>query len=148
MATFPMLPNIENRDTGTPKGRGAYALQAFQPDDVVEICPVIVFQCPYDDLPRELQERVFNWSVLARAAESDMVAIALGYGGLYNCDNPANMRYEAVTGESEHLMRFVAVRAIGVNEELTVNYSSFGGGAESDRNGWFDRLGIERILSN
>jgi len=44
-------------------------------------------------------------------------------------------------------MRFLAVRAIGVNEELTVNYSSFGGGAESDRNGWFDRLGIQPILS-
>jgi hypothetical protein len=52
----------------SPKGRGVFALQSFQAGDVVEICPVIVFECPYDDLPAELQEYVFDWSDLDSSA--------------------------------------------------------------------------------
>jgi hypothetical protein len=45
MAILPRLPNAEIRDTSTIKGRDVFALQDFQPGDVVEICPVTVFEC-------------------------------------------------------------------------------------------------------
>jgi uncharacterized protein len=147
MATLPKLANVEIRHTGTPKGRGVFALQAFQPGDVVEICPVIVFECPYHDLPAELQEYVFNWSDLDSSAGKNMQAIAMGYGGMYNCDNPANMRYEAVTEGAQLLQRFVADRQINAGDELTVNYSGKRGAAVSEGNRWFEGRDIVPIFT-
>ena len=140
-----LIPNVEIKYTATAKGHGVFARQAFCVGDVVEACPVVVFHCPHRDLPRELQERVFDWSFLARVPEPDMQAIALGYGGMYNHANPASMRYEAATDNSIRMLRFVAVRGVSDGEELTVNYSGLGGVAQSDGNHWFDRLGIKPI---
>jgi hypothetical protein len=112
MSTLPKLPNAEVMETGTGKGRGVFALQAFRPGDVVEICPVIVFECPYKDLPPELQEYIFDWSDLDSTASNNMQAIAMGYGGMYNCDNPANMRYQSVTEGARLMQKFVADREI------------------------------------
>jgi hypothetical protein len=145
MTVLPKLPNIEIRDTGTAKGRGVFALQDFQPGDVVEICPVIVFECPYDDLPTELQEYVFDWSDLDSSAGKDMQGIAMGYGGMYNSDNRANMRYESMTEGAQLLQRFVAQRQIKAGDELTINYSGKHGAAVSEGNRWFERRGIMPI---
>jgi hypothetical protein len=147
MASLPKLLNVEIRDTGTPKGRGVFALQSFQAGDVVEICPVIVFECPYDDLPAELQEYVFDWSDLDSSAGKNMQAIAMGYGGMYNGDNPANMRYEPVTEGAQLLQRFVADRQIKAGDELTINYSGKRGAAFSEGNRWFEKRGIVPIFS-
>jgi uncharacterized protein len=147
MANLPKLINIEIRDTGTPKGRGVFALQAFQPGEVVEISPVIVFECPYDDLPSELQEYVFDWSDLDRSAGKNMHAIAMGYGGMYNGDSPANMRYEAMTAGAQRLQKFIADRPIKAGDELTINYSGKQGAALSEGNRWFDARGIVPIFS-
>jgi hypothetical protein len=138
MVILPKLPNAEFRDTGTPRGRGVFSLRALQPEDVVEICPVIIFQCPYKEMPKEVQEYVFDWSDLDAAAGKDMQAIAMGCGGMYNCDNPANMRYEAMIDGAQKLQRFVAVRQISAGEELTINYSGKHGAAVSEGNRWFE----------
>src|ERR1700731_2221922 len=37
------IPQICIRNTGTEKGRGAFALRAFASGEVIEVCPVIVF---------------------------------------------------------------------------------------------------------
>jgi hypothetical protein len=140
-----MLPNVEIRDTGTEKGRGVFALQGFRVGDLVEACPTIVFQYPHRDLPRQLRERVFDWTVLAQMPERDMQAIALGFGGMYNHDNPANMRYEAIVDEPMSLLRFIAVRAVSTGEELTINYDGRGGVSPSGNNHWFERLGIRPL---
>lgn len=84
---------------------------------LVALCPVIVFECPYNDLPAELQEYIFEWSDLDRTAGNNMQAIAMGYGGMYNCDNPANMRYESVTEGARLMRRFVAGREIKHTEQ-------------------------------
>jgi hypothetical protein len=146
MHTLPRLSNVEIRDTETPKRRGVFALQSFQSGEIVEICPVIVFQCPYDLLPKELQDYVFDWSDLDVNAPKDMQAIAMGYGGMYNGDNPANLRYEAVIEGVQLLQQFVAVRNINAGEELTVNYSGKRGAAVSQGNRWFEGRGIVPIL--
>jgi hypothetical protein len=108
---------------------------------VVEICPVVVVRGSFWKLPVELQRLVFGWHLLA--SEPGTHALALGFGSLYNSANPANMRFEA--DRQRAVLRFIAVRSIAAGEELTINYSSTGGGAESSTNDWFKRLNIKFI---
>lgn len=134
-------PSVYVTETGTPKGRGVFASKSFHTEEVVEICPVIVLRGSFWKLPVELQRLVYGWHLLA--SEPGTHALALGCGSLYNSANPANMRFEA--DRNEALLRFIAVRSIAAGEELTVNYSSAGGGAESSTNDWFKRLKIKFI---
>lgn len=134
-------PSVYVARTGTPKGRGVFASKPFRKDDVVEICPVMVLRGSFPKLPVELQRLVYGWHLLA--SEPGTHALAFGYGSLYNSANPANMRFEA--DRNEALLRFVAARSIVADEELTVNYSSTGGGAESPTNDWFKRLNVKFI---
>jgi hypothetical protein len=139
----PLSPRVEIRDTGTAKGRGVFTLEAMAEGDIVEICPVIIFEMPFADLPAVIQTLVFDWSVLANRPGTH--ALALGYGGLYNDDNPANMRYEAIASES--LLQLSAVRHIRPGEELTINYSARGGGAVWHDDNWFDRMNVKPVRS-
>jgi len=131
-------------DTGTEKGRGVFANRDFAEGELVEACPVIVLLRPYDQLPPRIQTVVFNWGNLAKTTPSH--ALSLGYGSLYNHDNPANLRYEAVL-ENEAI-HYIAVRAIHKDEELTINYNAGGGSHLSNKDSWFINHGIELISDN
>jgi SET domain-containing protein len=130
------------QDTKTAKGRGVFAARAYISGEVVEVCPVLVLRKSLLFFPKEIKTYVFDWATLAQVPKTE--AIALGYGSMYNHDNPANMRYEADRELS--LLRFIAVRAINEGEELTINYNACGGGAEWDNNNWFDRANIKVIV--
>jgi SET domain-containing protein len=134
----PTLPHACVRHTGTAKGRGVYALRAFREGEVIEVCPVVVLGKPYEALPAEIQKLVFMWE--RREGSPDIQALALGYGSLYNNDNPANVRYEP--DRSALALRFIAVRDISANEELTVNYS----GDPDAEDWWFKDKSIEPII--
>ena|ERR1700756_2917227 len=134
---------VELRDTGTTKGRGVFALQAFRAGDVIEVCPVVIFETPSEAMPEVIDRLMFDWEVLANRPGTD--ALALGYGSLYNDDNPANMRYEAIPAEA--VLRFIAVRDIKYNEELTINYSARGGGATWHDDNWFDGKKVTPVRS-
>jgi len=123
------------KDTGTARGRGVFAARSFKAGETVETCPVIVVDQFVSDLPPELGCIVFGWSYLVTRQVGRLTAVVLGYGSLYNHANPASMRYEA-DGPAQ-VMRFIAVRDIAPDEELTVNYNAFGGGAESKEDAWF-----------
>jgi len=138
------LASVELRDTGTPKGRGVFALQAFRVGDIIEVCPVVIFATPSETLPEAIDNLMFDWGVLANKPGTD--ALALGYGSLYNDDNPANMRYEAIP--SEAVLRFIAVRDIKADEELTINYSARGGGATWHDDNWFDHKNLTPVRSS
>lgn len=126
------------RDTGSPRGRGAFATQALARGETVELCPVILFTGSFASVPAQVRQILFNWGVLAGTAP--MHCLALGYGSMYNHDNPANMRYEADVALRG--LRFVAIRDITAGEELTVNYNAVGGGHESEADTWFAGHGI------
>lgn len=134
-------PAVCVRDTGTPKGRGAYATRAFAAGELVEACPALLFHGKPASLPEELRRVLFNWGVLADVRSTH--CLPLGYGCIYNHENPANMRYAADVATQQ--LRFIAVRAIGTGEELTINYNALGGGHESDADSWFTRQGVERF---
>ena len=132
--------------TGTPKGRGVFSARSFRTDEVIERCPVVMFDGSYSDLPQPLKNLVFSWSRLANL-ERPCQALALGYGSLYNHDNPSNLRYEADV--QNRLLAFIADRDIAKGEELTVNYNATGGGASWDKNNWwFERNNIQPITTN
>lgn len=128
-------PAILVKDTETIKGNGVYAQHDIRPGDIVETAPVIILLAPFASLPPRLKTRVFNWGDLTNGQPSS--ALALGYGSLYNHDNPANMDFRA-DSENE-VMYFIANRSIKAGEELTINYNGPDGGHSSDNNDWFDR---------
>jgi hypothetical protein len=131
-------PGVYVKHTGTSKGRGAYAARSFAAGETVEVCPVILFSGAFGSVPDEVRKLLFNWRVLAEG--DDAHCLALGYGSMYNHANPANMRYEADLGA--RTLRFVAIRDVAADEELTVNYNAVGGGHESEADTWFTRIGI------
>jgi SET domain-containing protein len=134
-------PGVYVKNTGTPKGRGVFAARPFRAGELVEVCPVLLFRKPYEVLHKELKTFVFHWPVPEGARATQ--ALALGYGSLYNHSNPSNLRYE--TDVEALLMRFIAVRDIGADEELTINYNADGGAHVSEDEWWFEEKGIELV---
>jgi hypothetical protein len=136
-------PDVCVKDTGTSKGRGVFALRSFSIDEVVETCPVVPLNTIPDALPESLKNMVFHWDW--RPDGNGTSALALGYGTLYNHDNPANMRYEV--DRQSRLIRFIAVRNIFADEELTVNYSGDDGASIAEDDWWFREKDQTPILS-
>ncbi|HEX6833433.1 MAG TPA: SET domain-containing protein [Rudaea sp.] len=132
------------KDTGTARGRGVFAARAIKAGEIVETCPVVVVNKYVSDLPPEIGCIVYGWSYLTTRQVGTLSAIALGYGSLYNHDNPANMRY--VADGALQVLRYIAVRDIAPNEELTVNYNAHGGGAEWNEDKWFEDKQITPIV--
>jgi hypothetical protein len=86
---------------------------------------------------------VYHWDW--RPDGNGTSALALGYGTLYNHDSPANMRYEV--DRQSRLIRFIAVRNIFADEELTVNYSGDDGTSIAKDDWWFREKDQTPILS-
>lgn len=146
--TVPLtLPSVCVKDTGTAKGRGVFALRAFGDGEVVEICPIMILSTPYAGLPEDIKKIVFHWELREGLPDIQATqALALGYGSLYNHNNPSNMRFE--TDKPALLIRFIAVRYINIGEELTVNYNSNSGAATADSNWWFEEKKVKPIVGS
>src|SRR5262245_1939871 len=110
------------------KGRGVFARRPIEEDEIIERVPVIVLpagQVGDDPGEHRLAGYCFEWGPRT-------VALALGYGSLYNHSYNPNARYEDA-GDKTKL--FVALRDIAPGEEITVNYN----GEPKDRSPvWFD----------
>jgi len=141
MKTTIQPPEVYVKDTGTEKGRGAFAIRDFKEGELVEECPVIILLRPIDLLPPRLKTMVFNWGALTKSSASS--ALSLGFGSMYNHANPACLRYEA--NPENQSMRYIAVRDIKKNEELTINYNEGGGSHVSEKDTWFEGRGIKLI---
>lgn len=137
-------PSIVVRDTGTEKGLGVFATQIFQAGEIIEVCPVVVFCMPFHAIPQQIKTRLFNWSLLANTV-AETYALALGYGSMYNHDNPANARYEA--GAYQLLLRFIANRDITPGEELTINYNQPDGISGPDDDDWFANMNLTPLTN-
>lgn len=138
------------------KGRGVFSTKDIKAGEIVEKAPVFIISGTFSEypeqheyrlnglkkitsdrmiLPNEIQDYYFCWSELTKNGKKDH-CIALGYGSLYNSDNPSNMRYEA--DEKNLNMLFIAVVDIPKDTELTINYSGIGGNHISEGNKWFN----------
>jgi hypothetical protein len=131
------------KDTGTSKGRGVFTLAPYEPNQLVEVCPVVVFDV--SDLnvyPVQLRRIVFAWSILIGKVGLQR-AIALGCASMYNHANPANLRFQA--SRITRTLTFRATRAIARGEELTINYDKASGYDSSPESVWMKREGITPV---
>jgi SET domain-containing protein len=97
-------------------GRGVFARQFIPRGTVIEKVPVLVF--PEKDLwsgdrVTGLYHYAFEWS-------RGKVALALGYGSIYNHSYTPNARYDDI---GRHIKVFTAIVDIQPGEEITVNYN-------------------------
>ena len=109
------------------KGRGVFARRLIKKGEVVEKVPMIVMTAKEyeEDLSgSRLSNYCFAWG-------RDQVALALGYGSIYNHSFSPNARYEDVGPQTKV---FVAMRVIEPGEEITVNYN---GKPKSRSKVWF-----------
>ncbi len=134
-------PDLYINETGTARGKGVFAKRPFSEGEIVEISPALVLKTEFDALPELLKSYAFNWTALTGAPGRQ--ALILGYGSMYNHDNPANLRYTADAREG--VMLYIADRPIKADEELTINYCSSGGLPVSEDDAWFEQLGIDLI---
>jgi SET domain-containing protein len=98
------------------KGRGVFARKPIAKGTVIERVPVIlvpVQEIFNPDRPSVLADYVFAWG-------RGKVAVALGYGSLYNHSYRPNARFLHGAGPTKV---FKALRDIERGEEITVNYN-------------------------
>jgi SET domain-containing protein len=113
------------------KGRGVVALRAFDVGEIIEVVPVLVVR--HSDVldQTELANYVYNWPT----GDND-VAIAFGFGSLYNHSYEPNARYDKRPDDGGFgTICYTCIRPIGVGDEIVINYN----GAPEDRSPmWFD----------
>lgn len=105
-------------------GRGVFALRDLPSGTVVERVPVLLIPrnqvFAADPAVRAAAARVswyvFEWEGVTKRA---YVALALGYGSIYNHSPAANTTYDR---EPPDVLAFTTVRDVAAGEELTINY--------------------------
>lgn len=126
---FTQSDSIEvKRTKGKGKGRGVFARHAIRKGELIERVPMLVLPAEeYDDTlgGTSLAHYCFNW-------KEGTVALALGYGSLYNHSYRPNARYDDIWPQTKE---FSALRDIEPGEEITVNYN---GKPRSRKTVWFD----------
>lgn len=98
------------------RGRGVFARKSIPHGTVIERVPVIVF--PETDL--EVDEGVSAMYHYAFEWGRGTVALALGYGSMYNHSYSPNARYDDLPQRTKV---FTAIKDIAAGEEITVNYN-------------------------
>jgi SET domain-containing protein len=98
------------------KGRGVFAVKHISKDEEIERVPVLVL--PAADIfgytrTSKLADYVFEW-------DKDEMALALGYGSLYNHSFRPNAQYWR---KGKDTQIYVALRDIEPGEEITINYN-------------------------
>jgi len=111
------------------RGRGVFAIQPISFDELIESCPVILVEPQHRTVleATPLHQCLYGWSDDCRE-----VAIALGYGSLYNHSDEPNAAYHR--NRSQNAIDFIATKFIAAGEEITISYlNSF----DSPKKLWF-----------
>jgi uncharacterized protein len=95
------------------KGRGVFARRLIRADEVIERVPMLVFPVDQNRKGSVVSDYCFAWG-------RGTVALALGYGSLYNHSYRPNARYDDVGPQTKE---FTALHDIQPGEEITVNYN-------------------------
>ena len=97
------------------KGRGVFARRFIREHTTIERVPVLILPehtMWHRDGTSPLSEYVFHWS-------GGQLALALGYGSLYNHSDHPNARCE---DRAPRTKVYTALRDIAAGEEITINY--------------------------
>jgi SET domain-containing protein len=98
------------------KGRGVFARRPIAEGAVIERVPIVLM--PINLLVGGLANPLLAKFVFYRNRTT--VALALGYGSLYNHAYTPNARYDDEPGA---VMVYTALRDIAAGEEITINYN-------------------------
>ncbi len=117
------------------KGRGVFCKETIYKDEAIEICPLLVLpSSDFDALSSShLIDYIFNFNV-----EEKTVALALGFGSLYNHQVYPNAAY--ILNRETKVISFFALEDISANKEICINYK---GAYGQDFKEWFDLRNIE-----
>jgi len=98
------------------KGMGVFAAKDFNEGEIIEICPIIVLPEEETKLidKTKLCDYYYGWG-------TNFIAIALGYGSLYNHSYEPNAAYEK--DFEKNIIIFKCLRLIKKGEEITINYN-------------------------
>ena len=123
------MRELEIKETKN-KGRGVFAARNFSESEIIETCHIILLTEEETELidKTKLYNYYFNWGV-----KLNRVAIALGYGSLYNHSFDPNAVYEK--DFQKNRLIFKCLRPIRQGEEITVNYH---GNPEDKKPVWFE----------
>ena len=105
------------------KGRGVFARVPIPANTVFERAPLLiipakeVLECEHGDF---LYQYVFEYP-----SAKNKVALALGFGSLYNHSYQPNACHDDV---GRHIKEYRALRDIQKGEEITINYNGTDGG--------------------
>ncbi|MEK7063305.1 MAG: SET domain-containing protein [Patescibacteria group bacterium] len=108
------------KDSGVANaGRGVFATITIAEGELIESCPVIELTSRWDRRLlklTELRNYYFLWG-----EPQTQVAVALGYGSLYNHSYSPNAKYKKL--DEEKCINFYAIRDIAPGDEILVNYN-------------------------
>ena len=102
-------------------GRGVFATADIKKGEVIEICPVLIFNKKDTDniLITHLGDYVY-------AYEGSRSLFAMGYGSLYNHSNTPNAKYELMEHEGQpeqgNELCITSLKHIDKGEEIYINY--------------------------
>ncbi|MEO7486518.1 MAG: SET domain-containing protein [Ferruginibacter sp.] len=116
------------------KGRGVFCNQHIAKEEDIEICPVLVLPAKdYDTLvASHLADYFFNFN-----KEESTLALALGFGSLYNHAVNSNAAY--ILDRETKTIRFYALEDIATGTEICINYAGEQG---KEFNEWFESRNI------
>lgn len=100
-------------------GRGVFAERNIKKGELIEKCPVI--ELPEHDMS-SLRQSLLVTYFFYFGKKKERLALALGFGSLYNHTYNPNARYEI--RDLENTIDFIALNNIKKNDEITVDYNS------------------------
>ena len=124
-------------------GRGVFASVDIKKDEIIEIAPILILE--FSDF---ITQRVSRSDAMKSRAiidtkwnklfeyyfwMDDYVALALGYGSLYNHSKDPNCQYEL--NRKEETITFTAIKDIKKDEEILFNYK---GSSSENAPLWFE----------
>lgn len=109
-------------------GRGIFAEQDIARGELIEVSPVIIIR--KEEWEKYLEKTIlydycFYWG--------EDLAIALGYGSLFNHSYDPNAKY--YNNKTNSSIDFYAIKDIKKDEEITVNYNGY---PKDDSPLWFE----------
>ena len=100
------------------KGRGVFATENYLPNDIIEICPVIVLNSE----DRKIIDKTFLYNYyFSWGKKSDKAAIVLGFGSLYNHSYSPNAKY--IKDSKKRCLQIIAIKTISNGDEVKINYN-------------------------
>lgn len=99
-------------------GRGVFARCDIKKDELIEKCPVI--EVPKYDVSN-VRESILVTYFFYFGKNKQRLAIALGFGSIYNHSYKPNATYKI--RHKEKTIDFIALKNIKKDDEITVNYN-------------------------